>query len=361
MKRKGKAVAATALAVGFALVAGCGGGGGGGGGHTRTTQFSATNAEDGMVFVGDNMIACQDGTFTKRPSGAARELALARTLPRQLFAFGELINWDGSDDTSGDCTDNSPGTVSVSFDHSSGSTSFSFTFTNYCKRDSDKDRETIFNGTASAKQNGTPGAFGPTYKGVDAKTTGTGVSAATYDTSGVTRVGPAVGPVGTLVSDLDIDISGYSIDFGKPATWSPDAPDAADPDVDTIASLSIRNLGTGDVTRIEDVRIESYQQTLTSSNVTVTGGWVSNTQLGTFSVATDPANPLIIDDFGTVEQGTLIATGAKNTTLTLTANDNLITATVFDGTTETPIATGLECSYISRWPAGLLGFTEEAP
>lgn len=361
MRRKCLAVAA--VAAGVALVAGCGGGGGGGGSsRSRTAVFDATTGEAGVAAFGDAMIACSPAATTKAPVSLGKSIAFARSLPRELFAFDTIRNYSGSDTASGDCTYNSIGSVGVSFSHSSGVTTYNFTYDDYCRKDADSGNETIFNGGSKMTQNGTPTNSGPLYKGIDFKTTGSnGINAKTYGPS-APRVGSMfVTPIDTLVREVNIEIGNYSIDFGRPSTWSPYVPveGFGDPDVDKISNLVITNVDTGDKLKIDDFRAETYNVGA-DAEVTITDGWVTHSELGTFTVETPSDDPLIVDDSGRVTSGSLVATGKSGATITVQGNGegNFTVEVVDKDDVVTPLGTELECVYMSRWPSGLLDFSE---
>ncbi|MGQ0702931.1 MAG: hypothetical protein ACT4PM_07340 [Gemmatimonadales bacterium] len=298
-----------ALGLGAALVAvlvsTCGGDGTGTSGDATT--IDEESAARGIQQVSNFLPVCRQGTSSLQlhPGGdppILRTVWLARLLmhPRRnsLRAGGDPANFlppTQPDDEFGDCG----GRITFpSYNHSSGTTTGTLEFDNFCTIDEETGAYQIADGRVSFTDVGTPSSGGPITTAFEADSP-----------NGVTFTTET--PSGSTITNHKITFSDFLYDVGVPGG----TPNAGNPDIVTLDDARFTDLESGKTYRQSNYTFTNYQDASGNEFTSFSGrSFRSNGEY--FDVAT--TTPLTLNSFGNVVSGQVVFTGAGGTSAVMT-------------------------------------------
>lgn len=218
--------------------------------------------------------------------------------------------------TSGSCG----GEVVVNTAHDNGITDYALDMDAFCMSGTEAG-DVLVNGLVVGQERGTPSDAGPI------------IDSFSLDTDGPLTVDHD-GP------DLELTVDGVVADYGLPAAWAPNTATAADPDVTTLDLITVHFPGGEESDLlIGDVVVERVG---TPPQWTITEGALALEGEGYVQISTPPGEPFT---FGGVESmsGSIVLTGAEDTTLVITASASSPMAVVLE-LNGAPMAQGVDCS-----------------
>lgn len=184
------------------------------------------------------------------------------------------------------------------YSHSSGTTTGTYAFENYCSIDSDTGERTTSSGTITFKDTGTPSASGPITSKVEASSQ-SGVTTVTRSSSG------------TQLSSHKVSFTNLVYTPGVPGG----APTASKPDQVTVDEISNFDAVTGKTYRQKDLKSTSYDTSSGGQQASLTGrGYRSNGEYFDISTTT----PMTLNSAGDYTGGQLTFKGANNSVAVLT-------------------------------------------
>lgn len=293
-----------------ALAASCGGSGGSDGG-TPATQTSINSssaraaAADATAFV--PICSNTGATATGQPGARLLVTALdllqqrhqARLAARPVTGGKRALALSGTQppDVLGTCIGRGGRYGYSSYSHSSGVTTATLTFSNYCTVDSATGQEEVLNGSMTFVNTATPTDSGP----ISTKFTG--------DSTGITALVRT--PAGSTVSSETLAFSGLVYDVGVPGG----SPTAASPDRMVVAEVSQTNAVTGKLRRQTNFAMSSFDTPSGGSQMTyTTRGYRSNGEYFDLSTTT----PVTTDAEGDYTGGAFTFTGSAGSSAVLT-------------------------------------------
>lgn len=182
------------------------------------------------------------------------------------------------------------GSLNVDYSHESGITEYAVGMLDFCMATADGNLTVT--GALNAKETGKPSDAGPVISAFDASSDG-----------------PI--EVVTATDTISIVLDDAHTDYGVPAAWTPGVPDAENPDVTTVKSLTA-TFGDGREDFVDHLRIERVGS---PSEVTVTEGDVGTRGDGYVRVRTPDGEPLVVQALTPIS-GALEFQGAGDTVLT---------------------------------------------
>lgn len=314
MKRFKVSILFIAILSAFALVlTGCGGGGGGGGsssdsglnyvGKTTAAEISIANTSSSLASVSSFVPACSaTGVAAKAVAKRGQRQQVVFTALRKLIILpatkqlGKTLTGTPPADILGSCG----GKITYNnYSHSSGSTTATLSFINYCSKDATTGETTTINGNIPFVNNGTPSDSGPITTSLTASSPL--LTQTTKSASGETQEASSLA------------FSNFLYTPGIPGQ----SPTDAKPDTYTLTSLVMRN----DLNS-KNIKVEN----LTGTMSTTASGGTKDTLVarlysgdqGYVDVSNPSDNPIIADSNGNLVSGSFILTGANNGTVTLT-------------------------------------------
>jgi hypothetical protein len=271
----------------------------------QATTLDVTSVSTGITEMSSVIAVCRKtGSPAPTPVGArddgttsllARALAM-RTDPvvRIGLTRGRLTSTKPADQL-GDCG----GRITYpTYSHSSGTTTGTYQFDNYCTKDSDTGERTTLNGRISFTNVGTPSSSGPITNRVEASSSD-GVTQVTRSSAGVQTSSQK-----TSFTDF---VYAVGVPGGSPTSSKPD-------------QLTIKDFSLVDQTNSKSYRQTNYSMTYfnTSSGgeqISISGrGYRSNGDY--FDVST--TTPIVTNSSGSYTGGQLSFKGANNSTAVLT-------------------------------------------
>jgi hypothetical protein len=276
-------------------LAACGGGGGGSSGSLATITVDGT--KEAMDWVETSIPGCTPRPVPKHALNpeqveSVQAASLVSTAISRLADFREQTSAYGMADTratsyAGECG----GTMSYTFEHASGTDTYTINFNNYCMLDYNATplRQNFVNGTVVAKNIGTPGDYGPT------------IHSGSLETSNLSVAGGGR----TLQISLEAEHS-----YGVPATWSPGTPTQSNPDVTKIEDATFVFVEEGKEHRVKDMIFTTYESG-TNTVVNVNSGDYILTSGNRVEVST--SQPVVVNSGGGVVSGTVDVVGAGGT------------------------------------------------
>jgi hypothetical protein len=296
-----------------ALFATCGGGGTGTSGEQTTIDLAGV--ERGVDLFASAITICHSGSAVRsapRSDVVAKTMWLARLL-KQHRNLNLRADWNPASffppsdpgDQFGDCG----GRITFpSYSHSSGTTTGTMEFENFCSINEDTGEHNIADGTMSFVDHGTPGAFGPVTNSLEADSP-----------SGLTLT--ATTSTGTQLSAEKFSFSDFLYDVGVPGG----DPTPSNPDRVTLDDATLTNLETSKSYRQTNYSVTAYGTAVGGSVISVSGrSYRSNGSY--FDVSTTSA--LNLNAAGDFTGGQLTFSGANSTNAVLT----IVPGSTFQGT-----------------------------
>ena len=286
-----------------AVIATCGGGTGTSGTQTAIDLASVqTGIEIGSSVF--NFCRTTAGLRSAIPSDPVRGKAawLIRMLElgrgASLRASGNrqsLFDPTKPDDQFGDCG----GRITFpSYNHSSGTTTGTVTFDDYCTVDSETGERSIADGNISFVDNGTPSASGPISNSVEANSP-----------NGVTLITQTAG--GTQLTAQKLVFTDFLYDVGVPGG----SPTASNPDRITLDESRLSDLVTGKTYRQTAFSFTAFDTPSGGTQATFSGrGYRSNGDYYDVSTTT----PLTANSSGDLTGGQVTFTGANGSNAVMT-------------------------------------------
>jgi hypothetical protein len=167
------------------------------------------------------------------------------------------------------------GTLLGTSEHDNGVTDFEVVFSSYCV-ETDEGQVTL-DGALRAREIGTPSDDGPIIDSLESETDGP--ITATHEDGSVT----------------ELELRGGKVEYGKPATWAPEAPDEANPDILTAKDGTI-TFPDGSVSYIRDVEVVRVGDT--AATLEITSGTIGIEGEGESDLRTVEGDPLVFDVLG---------------------------------------------------------------
>jgi len=302
MKRTRKFLTLVAVTVTAAASWQCGGGSSGPSGDQATIDLPSV--QTGIDVVSSVVPICQvggAGSGLAAPAAAASSAWLAQLL--ELRRDGQLratlsVQGLGSTqppDEFGDCG----GRITYAgYSHTSGVTSGTLVYENYCSINDDSGDRSTANGRITFVNTGTPSASGPITSKIEADSP-----------DGITLVTRTA--AGAQLGSQHVRFTDYLYRAGVPGG----TPTASNPERLTMAEARITNLETGKVYRQTGYSMTAFETAGGGDQLTVSGrGYRSSGDW--FQVAT--TTPLSSDADGDILGGAFTFTGAANSTATVT-------------------------------------------
>ncbi len=253
-------------------------------GNTNQSVISEQSAKQSMTEVGNLLPGCvvTEGGLTN-PGSPKKSILTAMTLIVSILGgdhTGSLTSYPPMD-RPGPCGGN---VVFNDYSHSSGKTSGTISFANYCNTESDGTAVTL-KGDVSFVDNGTPTDFGPMRNSLTSHSSGLDVSSSAGDSSKVV-------------------FSGYKYQIPEPGTPASNA--------------SPHKLSIGEIVITDNSSGKSYtvgSVDLNIGNTESTGtGKACASDVGCIDLKTDPVNPIVSDNNNIFVSGAFVAEGANGTT-----------------------------------------------
>ncbi len=195
-----------------------------------------------------------------------------------------------------------------SYNHSSGTTTATLEYQNYCSEDPITGNRTTLNGRLSFVETGTPGDFGPIISKFEAESPN-GITETTRSASGQ-----------TLSSKL-VKFEGVEQTMGVPGGL----PTAGNPDRFSVTEFSAANQQTGKTYRQTDFSMTQFNTGSGGEQATISGrGYRSNGDFYTYSTS----SPLTSDSDGDYTGGAITFSGEGSSTAVL----NIVPGTGLQGT-----------------------------
>ncbi|HMV65252.1 MAG TPA: hypothetical protein PKA64_00280 [Myxococcota bacterium] len=269
-------------------------------------------------------LVLDEATVTSRLEEIGRDVpgcdvSAGAELARVMAGVGALPVPDVST-VSGTCG----GTLTVTSEHANGITDYTLVAASLCAGSADGD--VVLDGTIQAREIGEPSDVGPV------------ISAFELDSEGPIAIAQGGGTI-------DLEIDGIRAEYGKPAAWYPEEPDAANPDVTTVDEVRITFSSDGRTEVLRGLRVERTGGS--GASLTITDGQLGREGEGFANLRTPPGEPLLIDTFGlSLSGGAIELDGAKDTVLRVTPGGSGTLVFELDGA---PFPTGLDCS-VGRQP-----------
>lgn len=184
------------------------------------------------------------------------------------------------------------------YSHSSGTTTGTYAFENYCSIDSDTGERTTSNGSITFKDTGTPSSSGPITSKVEASSQ-SGVTVVTKSSSG------------TQLSSHKISFTNMVYTPGVPGG----SPTASKPDQVSFDEVTNFDAVTGKTYRQTNLKSTSYDTSAGGQQASVTGrGYRSNGEY--FDITT--TTPMALNSAGDYTGGQFTFKGANNSVAVLT-------------------------------------------
>lgn len=225
---------AAGAAVATALFATCGGGGTDTSGEEATIDVASV--ETAIDELATFIPVCNPGSSLRAPTPPKPAPEVTAVIIRLLKLGqaaglrvggnpGSFLDPDEPADELGDCG----GRITFpAYSHSSGTTTATLEFDNFCTLNEDTGERNITDGTVSLVDHGTPGTFGPVTTSLEADSP-----------SGLAIDARTTGNV--LLSSQKVSFTDFLLDVGVPGGLA----SAANPDVITFDELTLTNLLTG--------------------------------------------------------------------------------------------------------------------
>lgn len=184
------------------------------------------------------------------------------------------------------------------YSHSSGTTTGTYAYENYCSIDSSTGERITNNGVITFKDTGTPSASGPITSKIEASSA-SGITSVTKNSSG------------TTLSSHKVSFENLVYTPGVPGG----SPTSSKPDQVTLDEVSSTNQLTGKTYRQTDLKSTSFDTSSGGQQATLTGrSYRSNGEY--FDIST--SSPLTMNSAGDYTGGQFTFTGANNTKAVLT-------------------------------------------
>lgn len=295
---------AVALATAM-LAASCGGGGGGGGGDVKAAAIDAAAVTTAAADVAAFMPLCNPAAASERvkplaarefnPITKLQQLRLAAlTTPYKQRALA--LTGTKPADVLGNCGGRYG--YGSDYSHTSGVTTGTLIFTDYCTTDTVSGERTTVNGRIGFVNTATPTSSGPITTKLEANSAD-GVTAVVRDATG------------KVLSSETVSFTGFSMTMGNPGG----EPSATSPDRLAASELKITNNTTSKTYRQTNWSASTFTTASGGEQTTLSGrGYRSNGDY--YDVATTV--PFVFDAAGNTVSGTLSFSGANGNSAVVT-------------------------------------------
>lgn len=278
----------------------------GGGGSASLAEVNAEAVNATVASIGEVVSNCSTETSsvvstasvgTETSTLVAGILAVSRTVSNNTSGVVSALA-----EVSGNCTA-APGSVSVSSEHSSGTTAYELDFNYYCV--DGPDGETIYNGALGATENGKPSDSGPMVTSLDMEADDLMV-----------QPGGATG--NNLLVSMDSKTT-YATPYN--AFYGPsDTPTSDNPDKTTIKSIVVENETLAETHKIENLELDR-SGSIASAAVVITGGSYVNPDGERVDISTPEGEPITVNVVtGAFVAGTIELAGSGDTAAEVTAS-----------------------------------------
>lgn len=280
---------------------------GGGSGNTASlAELSADTVNATVASIGEVVSNCSAETSsvvstasvgTETSALVAGILAVSRTVSNNTSGVVSA-----QAEVSGNCSV-APGSVSVSSEHSSGTTAYQLDFNYYCV--DGPDGETIYNGALAASENGKPSDSGPMVSSLDMEADDLMV-----------QPGGATG--NNLLVSMDSKTT-YATPYN--AFYGPSAaPSSDNPDKTTIKSIVVENETLAETHKIENLELER-SGSIASAAVVITGGSYVNPDGERVDISTPEGEPITVNIVtGSFVAGTIDLAGSGDSAAEITSS-----------------------------------------
>lgn len=294
---------AVSAAAATALVTACSGSGGGGSSAplAEITSESVSAAIAAVPEAVSNCDSVDSSAVTTLSVASESSTAISGVLAvsRQVSSDGTVVT--AMADTIGSCA-GAPGVVSVDSEHVDGVTVYTMDFNAYCI--SGPEGDTIYTGTVTASENGTPTDDGPVISSLDLK-------------ANDLMVQPSGANGDTLYVSFDSHTD-YGTEYGYFAGPQVE-PDSDNPDVVNVGSFKVENETQAETYTIKDLKIERTGS-LSSAGITINSGSYVNPEGEKVNLSTPEGEPLSVNGAtGAFTGGTVVLTGSNDTQAEITA------------------------------------------
>jgi len=316
----GMGLASTALV--FTVFTGCGGGGSSSGTTSPTAELTSASAQTlainaaealpGCSFVSDSVVTSASPAFAVIYQSAIKEVvddsqssASTKSVTVRLTTIDES--------TEGSCPTD-PGYYTKVGTHDEGVDDVVYTFVNYCLGD-EVDSVTL-NGVADVKNVGEPSDSGPIPQYVELSTGTDGLQATEKSAEGSF----------THIAKLD--------DFVYTYGNGDDGATADQPSSMTANLLSVTDGRSGEVFSVSNVGISTYYgDSSDTPDVVIDIDSVTYTDPDTGTVTVSTGTPIVVNDAGVMESGTIEVTGSNDAVLVMEPSSTIENSfdVVFDG------------------------------
>jgi len=295
------------------------------GGSAPLAEVSAATVSATMTEITDAVSNCESEDSVVAVTSLASEttsvvggvVAVSRQVPEdssEVIAMATTIV--------GSC-DAAPGMVSVDSEHASGVTVYTLEFSDYCIDGPEGD--TIYDGTVTTSENGTPTDSGPMVSSMDMS-----AKALTVQPSGASGDSYTVG----FSSHTEYGTE-YNAFYGPSVT-----PDADNPDLTTVKSLTAESATDGSVYKINGLDLVRTGS-ISSASVEITSGSYTNPEGERVDISTPLDEPITVNIVtGTFVDGVIELAGAEDSVAEISASTDRTVAVSVNGVS----AATLNCS-----------------
>ena len=224
-------------------------------------------------------------TLLARVLEVRRTTAILGTLRAMSFSSNQPV------DKLGDCGGRA---TYLSYNHSSGTTTATYAYQDYCNQDSETGNRTTLNGNIAFKEIGTPGDYGPIISKIEAGSP-----------AGVAETTRTAG--GQVLSSRLIKFEEYEHTLGVPGG----DPTSSQPDKTKVKEFAFTNQSSGKTYRQTEFSMTNFITSSGGEQMTVSSrGYRSNGDFFNISTTT----PITSDSDGDFTGGKITFSGANNST-----------------------------------------------